>query len=587
LTNQACRNCTLRAHISLPAQAHAAGGQAHQPPETVDLVADLAAAGWRAVVRGSGLSTARCERTGVQVISAGRHRDRHGDNLAAWLLASYQADGRRFASDLNGSFLVLILDPGLPHLLAVTDPLGSRRLFYRRVEGATILSTSLRSMEAATTPLDEAAIGFYLAAGSFMAGRTPYAGILAMPRATVFAVSPAACAAREYWRYPPDGPKLTAANEAEERIERIVVRSVSDALAGGLRPAVSLSGGLDSTCLLGVLRNRLGLAPELFTYCHGKPAEADDAAVAARTARALGLQHRTVEAYGGRLIRHIERNAEWGEGWACHCSEIDAWWTLATDWAGQPARMVFTGDQSFINWWRPLREPEDLLLDASLAGFGALHWSEGLFGRALHRRLGCGCTEIISEILARLDGFDTLMAAGECLYLDQRMPNTYMAWRDRFVRRAAETCAPLVDRELYEVTSRLAPELKMGRRVFADVAARFWPQGMPVRAASGAYAPDWHSEIVRNADGLAAWVSGTSSRLDELIPRHVALGLVRHIRAHGKPKTDTERWMPRIARGSRDWSTRLRGLGPFHRQLVYPHTLLIRLLTLRAALRTG
>ncbi len=577
--------CSLWARISLPSRSGSDHEQIPTCPDGLHAVADIATDRWRVVVRGSGLSTARCERTGVQVIVAGRHRNRHAGDLAAWLLASYQADARGFASDLNGSFLALILDPGLPHLLAVTDPLGSRRLFHRLVGGATILGTSLRFMETTTAPLDEAAIGSYLATGSFMAGRTPHIGITAMPRASVFEVSPAGLSAREYWRFPPTGPQITEPAEAEERIEQIVVRSVSDALAGGLRPAVSLSGGLDSTCLLGVLRNRLGVGPDLFTYCHGEPAEDDDAAASTRTARTIGLPHRTVAAYDGNLIQHIERNAAWGEGWACHCSEIDAWWTLAAEWAEQPAHIVFTGDQSFINWWRPLNRREDLLLDASLADFGALHWAAGLFGGDLHRRLRGGCAAIFSELLAGLDGFDTLMEAGEYLYLDQRMPNTYMAWRDRFVRRAAESCAPLVDRELYEVTSRLAPELKMGRRVFASVAARFWPEGMPERAAGGAYAPDWHTEVVQNAEGLTAWVSATPSRLDEVIPRRVALGLVRYIQSNGKPRTDAEGWIPRIARGSHEWGTRLRGLGPFHRQLVYPHTLLLRLLTLRAALR--
>ena len=564
-------------------------GLVHPAPTLSDGAQDLEVevVGARARVCGAGIYSARHRGTGVTAIAMGRHRDLHNQDLADWLLKAYSADPAHFADPLNGSFVGMVIDPDRHDMLVVTDHLASRRVFHRRVQSGSVVSTTLSMMPTGDLRLDTAGIAFYLANGSFFLGRTPFAGLTSLPRASVCAVEPGGVTSHQYWRFHPRAEPVCDRAALEEHVERLLVRSVADGLTGGCPPAVSASGGVDTACIIGILANRLKVGHlDLVTYYHGEQTATSDSQVARSIAQRIDCSHIMLEAYEGCGVSHIERNAHWGEGCTPYCTEIDAWWRLADLWAASPTRALYVGDQSFIYWSRPLVGEDDLLVDCVIADFQALSWSACVFGKQLYRLLAEACAGQIAMLRSQLQGFETLMDAGDYLYMDQRLVSTHMPWRERFIRRVADVQAPLVDRDLYDLVAALPLDLRAGRSLFCTVMARFWPNGLPPRAAVNGSVPDWHALLRQEAASIRSWMPTVPSRLDELVPPAVLDGLLLRIEQRDRPKTDTEPWCDRVERRLRsDWA-RLRGKSDFHTQLVYPQDLLLRLLTLRTALRT-
>lgn len=64
---------------------------------------------------------------------------------------------------------------------------------------------------------------------------------------------------------------------------------------------MSLSGGYDSPCILGLLWKLQAKQVQCFSYIVDSGSEGSDESVAARMASIAGFPHRTVSAYNGDL----------------------------------------------------------------------------------------------------------------------------------------------------------------------------------------------------------------------------------------------------------------------------------------------
>ena len=72
---------------------------------------------------------------------------------------------------------------------------------------------------------------------------------------------------------------------------------------------LSLSGGYDSTAILGILRYKLHMENvQCFSYIHSnKPSNDGDAYLAHKMANIAGYEHRMVQGYGGDILKWISQ----------------------------------------------------------------------------------------------------------------------------------------------------------------------------------------------------------------------------------------------------------------------------------------
>lgn len=175
------------------------------------------------------------------------------------LLAAYLDWGMAFIDRLAGEFAVALWDARERRLHCITDPMGIRPLYYvsfpgRFVAFATELAPLLRIIE--RPAIDErrlAMLGLSAMTTYLEPDRTCFESIRRIPAATVMTFDGPRTSSREYWR--PDARqrlRFKSDGECAEAFQDVFAEAVVTRLRNTTPPAALLSGGLDSSTIVGM-----------------------------------------------------------------------------------------------------------------------------------------------------------------------------------------------------------------------------------------------------------------------------------------------------------------------------------------------
>jgi asparagine synthase (glutamine-hydrolysing) len=185
--------------------------------------------------------------------------------LPALLARAHAQLGLGACELLRGTFVVVALDRERETAMVIRDQLGGRPLVHIRVGGGALLAEHERAivelLPSSPGP-DRLALARWIERGSFPAGRTLFEGIRHIPPAHRVLLSEEGIAIERYWRPRYGGVAAGSRQEIAERLREAAFAAVGRAAQGARRPAVSLSGGLDSACVAAGLAAREGLASQ-------------------------------------------------------------------------------------------------------------------------------------------------------------------------------------------------------------------------------------------------------------------------------------------------------------------------------------
>jgi asparagine synthase (glutamine-hydrolysing) len=482
---------------------------------------------------------------------------------------------------LDGSFALAVVRDA--QALVVTDLVGSRKVFCTERRGEVRLSTDLAAVVPHGAAPDAAGVALHLANGAALNGRTPFAGVRALERASVHLVSARGIESRPYWRYGFAGEHSVRPRAELRRELAALLRAAVSARRQPGPAFLSLSAGLDSRAILAQLAREHGAGELLcFSYAHGAPKRGSDATLARELALRSGVRHELVESYAGDLQAVLDANARLGGGVANFCDEVDAWTALAR----RPRAAVWVGDECFGWVDAPLSSDEDVLEVVGIRGSEAVAWLAPLLPAEAWARLRDGLDAEIAEITARAATSSDPHDRKDFLYLDQRVTHVLMPWRERFAARLGRVQMPFLDRRILEFMRGVPSALRRDKLLYREALAEALPGVLAVpRARRSGYLVNWNRELAAHAGALRADVQSTESSLDELIPPEVVLGLLE--RRAGAPAA--ARYAVKKAvdfadsrRGLAGRVARAAGARPLRR--IDESTVLLRLLVLRKAL---
>ncbi|MBK9595501.1 MAG: hypothetical protein IPO57_09150 [Rhodocyclales bacterium] len=197
------------------------------------------------------------------------------DTDAEIVLRSYQHWGEGCAARLLGDFAFAIRDGRQGRLFCARDIFGARPLYYHHRPGQLFAFASapaaLFAGAALERRLNEARVADFLVSELEGVDKTStfHAGVLRLPPAHTLTVGPSGLSLRRYWQ-PQPGPELRLASdrEYEEAFLEPFTQAVACRLRGGDAVASMLSGGMDSSSIVGVARRLRQAAggPPLRTY---------------------------------------------------------------------------------------------------------------------------------------------------------------------------------------------------------------------------------------------------------------------------------------------------------------------------------
>lgn len=174
------------------------------------------------------------------------------------LVHGYEAWGDALPDRLDGMFAFALWDEPRRRLLLARDRPGKKPLFWARAPGIFAFASEIKALLAvpeirALAALDPDAFPFYLAYGYVPAPRTFHKEIVRLAPAT-------ACALEEsgelrewhYWR-PDFTPRPISYAEAKARVRETTRAAVAKRLVADVPLGAFLSGGIDSTIVVGLM----------------------------------------------------------------------------------------------------------------------------------------------------------------------------------------------------------------------------------------------------------------------------------------------------------------------------------------------
>jgi asparagine synthase (glutamine-hydrolysing) len=179
------------------------------------------------------------------------------------------------------------------------DPLGIKPLYWSQDGQGVCFASEVQALRAVGrgAALDPEGLASFLLWGSVAAPRTLYQGIHALPAGSWLRIGPGGAGAPEtYWRIEQAfrGGEPMPEPEAQQRVREALLDSVRHHLVSDVPVGAFLSGGVDSSALVGLLAE-LHRGPVRTVTLSFDVAELDEAALAAEAARLYGTEHHVVK----------------------------------------------------------------------------------------------------------------------------------------------------------------------------------------------------------------------------------------------------------------------------------------------------
>ena len=473
------------------------------------------------------------------------------DNQAEFLLKQFINRGIDFSRDINGSFVVLLIDKRNDTVAVVTDRINTRKVFCSRYKEGIWLSTSLYLHPTADVDLDPIGIACYLANGVVHNNRTLFDGVQTLERAHVHILTQDGFHATRYWSYEftNSDPEI---NEKELRAElsELLVESVRIRLQDNPKVFLSLSGGYDSTGVLGILGSKLKVRDvDCFTCALGEPKPNSDEYISMKMAEHLGYNHKIVESYKGNFLDVLYHNARLGHGLANFCDEVDAWIEMASDFFLTTPSVLFVGDECFGWTDCELNCIMDILNSVAIYDFNRLSWLQNMLPKGTYDVLFNGLKEDMLQILKRCPTTRDRHDSRDFLYLDQRLNNVILPWREFFAGQFVVVRNPFLDNSILDFMKKIPSYLRRGKRLYKATISEMFPDLFQIeRAATASYVPDWEEELNSERSAIEALISSQDSKLDRIIPPEVILRLLGGSRTGGDNRFSLKKLSRKLAR---------------------------------------
>lgn len=203
------------------------------------------------------------------------------------LLKAYARWGDGFVSELRGMFAFAIWDAGRHRLFLARDPMGIKPLYYFKSDRHFMFSSEVRTLLGTglvPRKLNEVGLLSYLTFGSVYDPFTLVEGVSSVPAGHTLAWESGTLHQQAYWDFDAIKPVAKANGmPAEEEVHALIDESIRMQLVSDVPVGVFLSGGIDSSALVGILA-RHGITPSTFSviFREGAYSEADYSRAIAR-----------------------------------------------------------------------------------------------------------------------------------------------------------------------------------------------------------------------------------------------------------------------------------------------------------------
>ena len=421
-----------------------------------------------------------------------------------------------FARSLNGSFLLLVIDTRQNIIHFITDRVGSKKAFYFSEGNRIYLASSLRLLP--SRPIDPVGVTTYLQNSFIFSGRTVLADVSLLRRALIRSFSSSGETSREYWDYTFDQAGSNNQENDQEILAELMRAAVRCRIPSTGRIYISLSGGIDSRSVLGCLLEAVEDKGRLIAFSYGDPTDGDVLA-AAKLAAECGIEHR-LSSFSGDLALTIQRNGKLCEGMVgFYTHGIDGLFDAMDDFTEKD--VLFVGDISVQRGKTDFRSLADVMnrIEIHSPIRVPAYYSLGDYD---HKALQKVMEEDLFQLEQRVAHLDNLEDVHDYLYIDLRLSNMLLSWREYHASRFVTVVNPLLDNEIFHFYQKHTRDYRRNKFLHRATTASMFPELCSIPfSESGISNRNIHRQIYSRRLQLIELITSFDSRLDALLPKEL------------------------------------------------------------------
>jgi asparagine synthase (glutamine-hydrolysing) len=261
----------------------------------------------------------------------------------------YRRHGRHFVQHLRGEFALVLWDAAEETLIAVRDRFGIKPLFHAERNGDLFLASEAKAMFALGFEPRWHIPGLVAELAMLRSTDTPFADARSVPPGSMLVARDGEIRIERYWdlHYPPAATLAADRRSDAEVIEGFraaLEDAVAERLVADVEVACYLSGGLDSSAVLGIAQAGTDRPIRAFTIAFSESAF-DEAPLAERTAAHVGSTYEPVPVSAQDLADHWS-DATWHAERMIFNGNAVAKYLLSKAVRDAGIKVVFTGEGS-------------------------------------------------------------------------------------------------------------------------------------------------------------------------------------------------------------------------------------------------
>lgn len=252
----------------------------------------------------------------VELERAGHVFHTHSDTET--IVHAYEEYGDRFVERLNGQFAIALWDGKRQRLLLVRDRTGIRPLFIQQDGARLLFGSEIKSILAVSSQpaqIDLEGLGQIFTFWGCVGEQTSIRGVRAVPPGHMLVIENGRQQLTQYWDWSFSGRESLSRvsfEEAAEELRALLTDAVRLQLRADVPVGAYLSGGLDSSIIVSMIRGFSDVPLRTFSVGFDDP-EFDERPFQQAMVDHLGTDHTSVQCRGQdignifpRLVKHTE-----------------------------------------------------------------------------------------------------------------------------------------------------------------------------------------------------------------------------------------------------------------------------------------
>ena len=209
------------------------------------------------------------------------------------IVHSYEEYGLDFVHHLRGMFGIALWDEKQQRLVLARDRIGEKPLYYAHDERGLLFGSELKSIlqYRRQRTVDPQAVCDFLAAGYIAGAQTFYQGIQKLPPGYLLVYERGQVSVQRYWRSERTEKSSLTFVEASEELRARLQETVRLCLKSDVEVGAFLSGGLDSSVTVALMRKQNAQVQTFSVGYSGQAVGFNELPYAQRVADDLGTTH--------------------------------------------------------------------------------------------------------------------------------------------------------------------------------------------------------------------------------------------------------------------------------------------------------